>query len=143
MLWVDLFGLVCCRTRQLIVIRHSLRPGHIPYIGTTHWRQECAAGRSCKPGNYSDAQLDFYACLNELDDAVGRVLASLEKHDYRENTMLWLTTDNGPEGNCQPEGRCTADHFQTWPGSAGPLRGRKRDIWEGGAYACASWRRPP
>merc|ERR1719201_818650 len=104
---------------------------HIPYIGTTHWRQECAAGRSCKPGNYSDAQLDFYACLNELDDAVGRVLASLEKHDYRENTMLWLTTDNGPEGNCQPEGRCTADHFQTWPGSAGPLRGRKRDIWEG------------
>lgn len=30
------------------------------------------------------------------------------------------------------EGRCTPDHFLSWPGSAGPLRGRKRDIWEGG-----------
>jgi arylsulfatase A-like enzyme len=109
-------------------------PGHIPFIGTSYWRNECSAGRSCKPGNYSDVQLDFFACLNELDAAVGRVLDTLERQDYRENTMLWLTTDNGPEGNCAPEGRCTPDHFRTWPGSAGPLRGRKRDIWEGGVY---------
>merc|ERR1712048_61350 len=35
-------------------------------------------------------------------------------------------------GNCGPEGFCTDDHFKKLPGDAGPLRGRKRDIWEGG-----------
>jgi len=50
--------------------------------------------------------------------------------------------DNGPEVNCQPEGRCGGVHeipagtlhrpASKGPGSAGPLRGRKRDVWEGG-----------
>jgi hypothetical protein len=35
----------------------------------------------------------------------------------------------GPEVDCPPEGICAPDHFLTGPGSAGPLRGRKRDIW--------------
>merc|ERR1712048_399597 len=35
-------------------------------------------------------------------------------------------------GNCGPEGFCTDDHGQNLPGDAGPLRGRKRDIFEGG-----------
>lgn len=120
------------RAGEPFMAQISFHNCHIPFIGTDFWRKECAAGRSCKPGNYSDAQLDFYACLIELDAAVGRVLSSLDTHNYRDNTMLWFTTDNGPEGNCQPEGRCTPEHLQTWPGSAGPLRGRKRDIWEGG-----------
>ena len=41
----------------------------------------------------SDAQLDFYSCLNELDAAVGRVLASLDRHDYGHNTLTWLATE--------------------------------------------------
>ncbi|EDQ89600.1 uncharacterized protein MONBRDRAFT_7910 [Monosiga brevicollis MX1] len=109
---------------------------HIPYIGTPEARADCAAGRTCRPGNYSDAQLDFYACLNELDAAVGRLLTDLETFGYRNNTMMWVTTDNGPEGNCEGSGdaagRCEPEHFLTYPGSAGPLRGRKRDIFEGG-----------
>jgi arylsulfatase A-like enzyme len=61
-------------------------PCQIPYIGTPEARADCAAGKTCKPGSYSDAQLDFYACLNELDAAVGRVLAMLESSGYRDNT---------------------------------------------------------
>lgn len=35
--------------------------------------------------------------------------------------------------NCPPLGFCTQDHYQNvGPGVAFPLRGRKRDIWEGG-----------
>merc|ERR1719414_2067129 len=45
--------------------------------------------------------------------------------------MIWLTTDNGPEGNCG-HGNCTPSHYQAYPGDAGRLRGRKRDVWEGG-----------
>merc|ERR1719197_1398981 len=58
--------------------------------------------------------------------------------------MIWFTTDNGPEVNCAPEGRCGSGSTGRippgtlyrpdthGPGSAGPLRGRKRDVWEGG-----------
>mmetsp|Transcript_8228 Transcript_8228/g.24390 ORF Transcript_8228/g.24390 Transcript_8228/m.24390 type:complete len:636 (-) Transcript_8228:938-2845(-) len=106
---------------------------HIPFIGTNSTREQCVQGEICpKDGDFSDAQLDFYACLNELDSSVGLVLDALDKYGYRDNTLIWFTTDNGPEVNCPPEGICAPDHFATGPGSAGPLRGRKRDIWEGG-----------
>eukprot|EP00035_Acanthoeca_spectabilis_P003245 m.92044 g.92044 ORF g.92044 m.92044 type:complete len:685 (+) comp12005_c0_seq2:46-2100(+) len=106
---------------------------HIPFIGTNSTREQCVQGEICpKDGGFSDTQLDFYACLNELDSSVGLVLTALEKFGYRENTMIWFTTDNGPEVNCPPEGICSPSHFSGGPGSAGPLRGRKRDTWEGG-----------
>jgi len=52
--------------------------------------------------------------------------------DYYDNTFIWFTTDNGPEVNCGPEGFCGDNHYKSAPGDAGPLRGRKRDLWEGG-----------
>ena len=46
----------------------------------------CESGTTCTESassgplaNLSDYQLDFYACLNELDGAVGRVLNALDK----------------------------------------------------------------
>lgn len=68
---------------------------------------------------------------------MGIVLDALKVHGYYENTMTWFTADNGPEENCRPTGICRnadiAPHRPIEaPGSAGPLRGRKRDIYEGG-----------
>lgn len=113
---------------------------HMPYIGTHAARQACRDGVTCEPSNpqgvpsqqYNDFQLDYYACLNELDASVGRVVDSLDQKGYYENTMVWFTTDNGPEGNCAPAGLSADEHYREWPGSSGKLRGRKRDIWEGG-----------
>lgn len=112
---------------------------HKPYAGTLEDRWACGNGTTCSESpasgplaNLSDAQLDFYACLNELDAAVGRVLDSLDRRGYGKNTLTWLATDNGPEENCGPEGICDKSHYQKGPGVADPLRGRKRDIWEGG-----------
>eukprot|EP00041_Stephanoeca_diplocostata_P013753 m.243604 g.243604 ORF g.243604 m.243604 type:complete len:667 (+) comp19455_c0_seq1:121-2121(+) len=112
---------------------------HIPFVGTPEQRELCQNGTTCTEsassgplGNLSDAQLDFYACLNELDAAVGRVLDAMDRRGYLENTLVWLATDNGPEVNCEPEGYCEQSHYRDGPGSAVPLRGRKRDIWEGG-----------
>ena len=51
-------------------------------------------------------ELDYYACLNELDRSVGRVLAALDEAGVRDDTLVWMTTDNGPEVNCKPEGFC-------------------------------------
>ena len=112
---------------------------HIPFIGSSNARERCQKGKSCKGDDghghnateFSDAQLDFYTCMNELDASVGRVLDVLDEQGYYEKTMIWFTTDNGPEKNCD-DGLCDESHFLSGPGDAGQLRGRKRDIWEGG-----------
>jgi arylsulfatase A-like enzyme len=117
---------------------------HVPFIGTPDDRKSCAAGETCKPpvgepSSYTDAELDFYGCMIELDRAIGEVLGAMDRLGYGENTMTWLATDNGPEYNCPPAGICGGTEHRPiakgtfgGPGSAGPLRGRKRDIWEGG-----------
>ena len=75
---------------------------HIPFIGAPDLRASCASGETCKPPvsgapPYTDAELDFYSCLTMLDGAVGDVLDALSAHGYRHDTMVWFTTDNGPE----------------------------------------------
>lgn len=94
---------------------------HVPFIGTAQARASCASGESCRNPNgvnYTSQQLDYYACLTEFDAAVGAVLDLLATRGDGDNTLVWLATDNGPEVNN--------------PGSAGVLRGRKRDVYEGG-----------
>lgn len=115
---------------------------HIPYIGIKEAKEACARGETCRPPRpgeppYSDDELDYYACLNQLDNAVGIILDTVKESGYYDNTMIWFTADNGPEQNCPPAGVCkkadTHPHRPVeGPGSAGPLRGRKRDIYEGG-----------
>ena len=115
---------------------------HIPFVGTAEQRQLCQNGTTCTESassgplaDLTSTQLDFYACLNELDHAVGRVLDAMDANGYGHNTLTWLATDNGPEVNCEPEGFCEHSHYQKGPGSAVPLRGRKRDVFEGGHRA--------
>jgi arylsulfatase A-like enzyme len=63
----------------------------------------------------------YYGCITALDEQVGRLREQLRKLGVADNTMLWFCADNGPEGRAGSA-----------PGSAGPLRGRKRDLFEGG-----------
>ena len=66
----------------------------------------------------------FAAMVSRLDMHVGEVLAELKKLGIDDNTMVFFTSDNGPhvEGGADPE----------FFNSAGPLRGVKRDLYEGG-----------
>jgi len=61
--------------------------------------------------------------ITQLDDAFGIVMKGLDDLGLRENTIVFFTSDNGPEGR-KPTGRTQ--------GSTGGLRGRKRDSHEGG-----------
>lgn len=61
----------------------------------------------------------YYGCISALDDQVGRLRSELRRLGVADNTLLWFASDNGPEG-------------RKGPGSAGPFRGRKRDLYEGG-----------
>lgn len=63
----------------------------------------------------------------ELDWIVGELLATLERLEVADNTLVIFTSDNGPETTSIIHMR--ADHQHD---GARPWRGVKRDQWEGG-----------
>jgi arylsulfatase A len=66
----------------------------------------------------------FAGMMTKLDDDVGDLLSTIKKLGIDENTIIMLTSDNGPhqEGGHDPK------FFD----SNGPLRGFKRDLYDGG-----------
>ncbi|MFT4541159.1 MAG: arylsulfatase A [Planctomycetota bacterium] len=70
-------------------------------------------------GNYGD----FMA---ETDHRIGQILSALRASGHEQNTLVLMTSDNGPENNYK-------DWSQLYQHeSAGGLRGGKRDVYEGG-----------
>lgn len=64
------------------------------------------------------------AMITRLDSYVGQLLDKLQQLKIDDNTIIFFASDNGPhqEGGVDPK------FFQ----SSGPLRGIKRDLYEGG-----------
>ncbi|MEM9345182.1 MAG: sulfatase-like hydrolase/transferase [Planctomycetota bacterium] len=67
----------------------------------------------------------YKAMIESMDEGIGRVMATLEKHGLTENTLVIFTSDNG--------------HAPRYGGSAGPLRGQKGTVWEGGHRVPMVW----
>lgn len=85
---------------------------------------------------YADLEPDVrqhHGNVTQMDAAVGKVLAALDELGLRENTFVFFTADNGPEG----DGLSNRNR-----GSTGGLRGRKRDTYEGGIRVPGIWRWP-
>ncbi len=66
----------------------------------------------------------FAAMVNILDDQVGEIMDKVHELGIAENTLIIFTSDNGPH----KEGGADPDYFD----SNGPLKGYKRDLYEGG-----------
>ncbi len=64
--------------------------------------------------------------VSEVDWAVGEILAAVERAGADRETLLVVTSDNGPEVDAY---RRIQEHAHF---SMGSLRGVKRDLWEGG-----------
>jgi arylsulfatase A len=69
----------------------------------------------------------FAGMMTLMDEQVGEILALLKELKIDGNTLVMLTSDNGPH----KEGGHMPDFFD----SNGPLRGYKRDLTEGGIRA--------
>ena len=74
--------------------------------------------------DWPEPEKGFAAMLHNIDRDLGRLFAKLKELDLDENTLVVFTSDNGPH----QEGGHKADFFD----SNGPLRGKKRDLYEGG-----------
>jgi arylsulfatase A len=77
----------------------------------------------------------YLANVTQVDEAVGRVVDTLKELGLFDDTMLWYTSDNGPEGPHEFGTFNTSDSpydDSRYRGSTGGLRGRKRHTHDGG-----------
>lgn len=92
-----------------ILAFHSV---HSQYLATPRWL------KFYKDYTVSTDKKHYLGTLSGLDEAIGRVRRLLQLHGVYNNTMLWFSSDNGPQ--------------KGEPGSTGGLYGRKGSVWEGG-----------
>lgn len=101
---------------------------HLPIREPQSWLDRVPEGIS------GDVPRQYAACILHLDDAVGRMLAAVERVGETDNTLVVFTSDNGgstaenndpqyPNDHC-PSGKLTGNNL--------PLRGKKGDLYEGG-----------
>lgn len=93
---------------------HATQAVHLPSFAGKDFRGKTQAG----------PHGDF---IHEFDWIVGELMAELEKHGLDENTLVLVSSDNGPEVASVVHMRADHDHD-----GARPWRGIKRDSWEGG-----------
>ena len=77
------------------------------------------------------SEADFYGSgMLQHDHDIGVVLAFLEQNGLADNTIVWYSTDNGPEHSSWPHGATT------------PFRGEKMTTYEGGVRVPSMLRWP-
>lgn len=101
----------------------------IPHAAVLGPEGSVPGGAGMDPGNahYTPVKkpaAHYRAMVEAMDGYVGRVMAALEEKGVTRDTLVTFTSDNGPhfEGGYNPK------MFN----SSGPLRGGKRDLYEGG-----------
>jgi arylsulfatase A-like enzyme len=80
----------------------------------------------------------YWAAISHLDDAVGQVIAAVDRTGQRENTIFLFFSDNGSPGSLNrmqvaedaPNREAYPDVML--PGDNLPFRGKKGDVFEGG-----------
>ena len=97
---------------------------HYPLQGTDRWREY-----------YKDlpSPRNMYAAfMSSTDDLIGELLSHLEEKGLRENTLVIFQSDHG---------HSVEERTFSGGGSAGPYRGHKGTLWEGGLRvpSIASW----
>jgi arylsulfatase A-like enzyme len=74
--------------------------------------------------NWPEPQKGHAAMITRMDADIGRLVEKLEELGIDERTIVLFSSDNGPhhEGGADP----------AFNDSSGPLKGTKRDLYEGG-----------
>ena len=88
---------------------------HLPVVAGEYYKEQYK--------DLSDDQQHFYGALTAMDEQVGRLRKTLRELGVADHTVLFFTSDNGPEGTTVT-GRTR--------GTTKGLKGRKRSLYEGG-----------
>ena len=101
----------------------------IPHANNEHWLIDEHGMEVPDYGIYSEKdwpepQKGLAAMISRMDKDIGNLKEKLEHLGIAENTLIIFSSDNGPHA----EGMNDPDFFN----SNGPLKGIKRDLYEGG-----------
>jgi len=122
---------------QFIRVNHAK-----PFLMHVHWTIPHAnneAGRVLGDGmevpdygiyedrDWPDVEKGQAAMITRMDGDVGRLIALLKELKIDRNTLVIFTSDNGPHSE--------GGHKHGFFDANGPLRGLKRDLYEGGIRA--------
>lgn len=77
-----------------------------------------------KEQNWPEPEKGKAAMISRMDRDIGRIFRKLKQLRIDQNTLVMFSSDNGPH----KEGGISPDFFD----SNGPLKGIKRDLYEGG-----------
>ena len=92
---------------------------HLPWIPDERF------AKPYRDAGHSKALADFYGCVTQMDDAVGRLLKGLDDLGQLDNTIVLFLSDNGPTyknmSDIDIKSRNVLD-----------LKGQKSTVWENG-----------
>lgn len=74
--------------------------------------------------DWPNPEKGFAAMITRMDGDVGRMMALLKELNIEKKTIVFFTSDNGPHHE--------GGHDHEFFNSNGPLRGYKRDLYDGG-----------
>lgn len=94
----------------------------VVWFGSPHNPHEAIPEDRAPFANKEEKLQHYYGEILGIDRSMGMLRRAMRELGLAENTLLWYTSDNGPQG---PKDRGI-------PGSSGGLRDRKGTVWEGG-----------
>ena len=96
---------------------------HEPVVAGAEYRKRYA--------KYGTARQNLYGCITAMDEQIGRLRTRLDELGLSKSTVVFFCSDNGPADKLTRKGVA----------SAGPFRGHKHTMYEGGLLvpACAVW----
>ncbi len=94
---------------------------YIPYLLPHDEYTIPAENRHYQDRDWSEDAKVYASMIRLIDEDVGRIRATLAEAGLAENTLVFFTSDNG-----------AAHRWEGSLNSCGELRGRKRDVYEGG-----------
>ena len=105
---------------------------YLPFTAVHHPLDEPAEWLAANK-HIDERRRQYAACVQHMDDAVGRVVAALEKSGARKNTLVVFTSDNGAMGQAASDLEAYPGRYQSGLlGENQPLRGHKGQLYEGG-----------
>jgi arylsulfatase A-like enzyme len=115
---------------EMLVPDDSLEPFAGRFPETPYVNEKADANPSPPPGpsggyrSQAQPRAAFAGMVTRIDRYVGAIVRLLDEEGLGRDTLVLFTSDNGPhrEGGADP----------AFFGSSGPLRGIKRDLYEGG-----------
>ena len=125
------------RTEKPFFLYAPFTAVHLPVKEPAQWLVKVPAEIT------NDVARHYAACIMHLDDAVGRIIDTLERTGKRDNTLLIFTSDNGGSTAENAGQTYPPDDYPkgNLPGNNKPLRNEKGSVYEGGIRVptIASW----